>query len=102
MESSRPTVADVARAAGVSTATVDRVLNRRAGVRGATVTRVLNAAAQLDYLPQPELAAAATARPLEVYFLLPAGTNRYLRMLADTIEYAGETLAAFNVRCRCT
>ncbi|RYY70166.1 MAG: LacI family transcriptional regulator, partial [Comamonadaceae bacterium] len=32
-------IPDIARAAGVSTATVDRVLNRRAGVRSATVQR---------------------------------------------------------------
>jgi len=99
---SRPRISDLARAAGVSTATVDRVLNRRTGVRAATVNRVLNAAAELNYLPQPELAAVARPRPMELAFLLPAGTNRYLRMLADTIEYAREHLAPFNVNCRCT
>ncbi|EFG2885986.1 LacI family transcriptional regulator, partial [Escherichia coli] len=36
----RPTVHDVARAAGVSLATVDRVINGREGVREATVLRV--------------------------------------------------------------
>jgi LacI family transcriptional regulator len=102
MDLSRPTVADIARAAGVSTATVDRVLNRRAGVRSPTANRVLNAAVQLNYLPHTELAAIARPKPMELAFLLPAGTNRYLRMLSDTIEYAGEHLAAFNVRCRCT
>ena len=47
-------VADIARAAGVSTATVDRVLNGRAGVRAATAQRVLKAAAALDYLPEAD------------------------------------------------
>lgn len=101
MDSPRSRITDVARAAGVSTATVDRVLNRRTGVRSATVNRVLKAAAQLDYLPQAELAAAARPRPMEIAFLLPAGTNRYLQMLADNIEYAGEQLAPFNAKCRC-
>ena len=40
----RASVADIARAAKVSTATVDRVLNRRPGVRDATAQRVLKAA----------------------------------------------------------
>ena len=37
---SRATVHDLARAAGVSLATVDRVLNRRGGVRAATIEKV--------------------------------------------------------------
>ena len=43
-------IVDVARRAGVSTATVDRVLNRRPGVRAITVQRVLSAASELDYM----------------------------------------------------
>lgn len=46
-------IADVARLAGVCTATVSRVLNGRATVRPATRERVLAAAAQLDYRPHP-------------------------------------------------
>lgn len=45
----RPTIADVARAAGVSVATVDRVLNCRHPVRGDTAERVVAAAAALGY-----------------------------------------------------
>ena len=43
-EARRARVVDIARSAQVSTATVDRVLNRRPGVRDATVQRVLKAA----------------------------------------------------------
>jgi len=46
-------IADVARLAGVCTATVSRVLNGRATVRPATRERVLAAAAQLEYRPHP-------------------------------------------------
>jgi LacI family transcriptional regulator len=45
----RATLEDVARAAGVSLATVDRVVNRREGVRANTVARVEAAVAKLGY-----------------------------------------------------
>ena len=44
-QSRLPRIADVARLSGVSTATVDRVLNGRPGVRAPTVQRVMRAAA---------------------------------------------------------
>ena len=69
----------MARRAGVSTATVDRVLNRRPGVRAITVQRVLKAASELDYMPAEDLLAAMTPKPMRLLFLLPEGTNRFLR-----------------------
>ncbi|MBS0434441.1 MAG: LacI family DNA-binding transcriptional regulator [Proteobacteria bacterium] len=96
----RARATDVARAAGVSTATVDRVLNRRPGVRDVTVQRVLEAAARLAYLPEDGPFAALAAKPLRLTFLLPAGTNRYLRMLGETVGYMEDQLAPLNVRCR--
>ncbi len=45
----RPTIADVARAAGVSVATVDRVLNGREAVREATARQVFEAASRIGY-----------------------------------------------------
>lgn len=44
----KPTIRDIARLAGVGTATVERVLNARGGVRPETVERVLAAARALD------------------------------------------------------
>ena len=46
------TIADIARQAGVGTATVDRVLNRRPGVNAETVQRVLQVVAELGAPPQ--------------------------------------------------
>ncbi|MFV0358990.1 LacI family DNA-binding transcriptional regulator [Tropicimonas sp.] len=46
---SRPTISDLAKAAGVSTATVDRVLNGRQNVREETVRRVHEAAEEIGY-----------------------------------------------------
>ncbi|MEX3935110.1 LacI family DNA-binding transcriptional regulator [Paraburkholderia phymatum] len=96
----RARIADIAAAAGVSTATVDRVLNGRDGVRPMTARRVMQAAAQAGYVidaPAPE---TKTARPLKIEFLVPAGTNRYLRMLGDYIEFAHNQWAAQGMRCR--
>ena len=54
------TIQDVARVAGVSVATVDRVLNRRPGVRSVTVNKVETAIRDLNY--QPDRIAARLAR----------------------------------------
>ena len=45
------TLREVAKRAGVSTATVSRVMNKSGIVRGATRRRVLRAAKELHYLP---------------------------------------------------
>lgn len=92
-------VADIARLAGVSTATVDRVLHGRPNVRPATAQRVLRAAAALKAVPEEALAAPRVA-PMEIAFLLPSGTNRYLRMLGDAVGWAAESLRPLGVRCR--
>lgn len=100
-QAARSRVVDIARAAGVSTATVDRVLNRRPGVRAITVQQVLKVAVRIGYLPEDDLHAAVQPPPLKLSFLLPAGTNRFLRMLGDTIGYSQDHLSPFNVKCRC-
>jgi len=96
----RSRIADIARAAGVSTATVDRVLHGRTPVREATAQRVIKAAAALDYLPERQLWRALQPAPMEVAFLLPAGTNRFLVELGERIRQAGDLLSPYNVRCR--
>jgi LacI family transcriptional regulator len=101
MPVSRPRARDIARAAGVSTATVDRVLNRRLGVRAATAQRVVEAAAALDYLPRAALYEALRPKPMRLAFLLPTGTNRDLRMLGEHISSSDDRLSAFNITSHC-
>jgi LacI family transcriptional regulator, galactose operon repressor len=93
-------IIDVARRAGVSTATVDRVLNRRPGVRPITQQLVLSAASELNYMPAEDLVAAMTQKPMRLLFLLPAGTNRFLSTLGQLIARSEVRLAPFNVRCQ--
>ena len=47
---SRPTTKDLAKVAGVSLATIDRVLNARPGVRQATVERVNKAVKEINFV----------------------------------------------------
>jgi LacI family transcriptional regulator len=91
---------DVARAAGVSVASVDRVLRGRGGVRPATAQRVLEAAAALRYLTGAELESIGSPRPLSLVFLLPAGTNPFLTMLGRIISTSAAQAAAYAARCR--
>jgi len=51
--STPPTISEIARLAGVGTATVDRVLNRRPGVNPETVQKVMQVVAELGAPPQP-------------------------------------------------
>jgi LacI family transcriptional regulator len=91
---------EVAQRADVSLATVDRVLHGRTGVRASTVQRVMRAAADLGYVAQAEAWAAMAPKPLRLAFLIPEGSNRFLRMLGDLIGYSHEHWAPFNVRCQ--
>lgn len=74
----RPTISLIAREAGMSTATVDRVLNDRDGVRGKTRDRVLAIASRLGYFVP---GAEAASQDVRVDFVLPAGTNSFMTAL---------------------
>ncbi|RJE87869.1 LacI family DNA-binding transcriptional regulator [Paracoccus onubensis] len=74
----RTTIAEIARKAGVSTATVDRVLNEREGVRPRTREIVLRIARDLGYFG-PQTDSAATG--VRIDFVLPAGRNSFMRQL---------------------
>lgn len=90
----RVTIHDVAREAGVSPATVDRVLNRRQGVRPSMVDRVESVVRRLNY--QPDRLAARLARSLDYrfVFILPSGANSFMTALAEEVRAAGGRLVA--------
>jgi LacI family transcriptional regulator len=91
---------DVARLAGVSTASADRALHRRPGVRPITVERVLAAARELAYVPEADLNAITATKPQCLTFLLPAGTNQYLLALGRLIAEAKDQFAAVGATAR--
>lgn len=78
----RSTLTDIARDSGVSTATVDRVLNNRAGVSSRTRTIVMDTAARLGYFGQTEPA----AERIRLDFVLPDGTNTFIANLKAQLE----------------
>lgn len=82
----RPQLTDVAERAGVSLATVDRVINRRKGVKDRTRRRVLEVARDIGFLRPEDAELYSAERPLNVVVLLPAGTNPYLRLLGERVK----------------
>jgi LacI family transcriptional regulator len=93
----RATIADVARAAGVSVATVDRVLNRRPGVRGVTVQRVEAAVSQLDYRPDAFASRLARGGGHRFAFILPTGNNVFMSVLGQRVESLKQVISAQRV-----
>lgn len=70
-----PTLEDVARAAGVSTATVSRCLNEKAKVSQATLDKVLAAVDQLGYTPNFNARAMAAKQSQTIGAIIPTMEN---------------------------
>ncbi|HWA47017.1 MAG TPA: LacI family DNA-binding transcriptional regulator [Dongiaceae bacterium] len=82
----RTTLVDVADVAGVSLATVDRVFNHRPGVSPRTAERVEQALVRLGYRPDPAAVRLARGIQYQFCFVLPAGTNSFMNLLAGQVE----------------
>ena len=90
----KATLQDVARTAGVSLATVDRVVNRRDGVRGKTVARVEAALAKLSYRPDAAAARLARNQTFHFAFILPTGANSFMTNLDEQVRRTANWLAS--------
>ncbi|PJE26917.1 transcriptional regulator, LacI family [Pseudooceanicola antarcticus] len=94
----RPTIHDVARVAGVSLSTVDRVLNDREGVREKTRSRVMSAINSLGFERNIAAANLSRKRRYRLCFILPDGQNSFMRVLEeDVAEEAAAALRDFTV-----
>lgn len=82
----RPTTKDLAKAAGVSLATVDRVLNGRAGVRKRTVEAVNEAIERLGFERNQIAATLARQRAYRFAFALPRSGGEFLEEIIDRIR----------------
>lgn len=81
----RPTINDIAREAGVSLATVDRVMNSRAGVSNKSIARVQDAIEKLGYVRDVSAANLARQRQYRVVFVLPSGAGQFQQALHDRV-----------------
>jgi LacI family transcriptional regulator len=75
---SRPTVHDIAREAGVSLATVDRVLNGRPKVRESSIKLVMDAVEKLGYVRDISAANLARRKQYRFAFVLPDDSGQFL------------------------
>ena len=91
---SRPTVNDITRAAGVSLATVDRVLNGRPGVRQSTIDRVNAAIDEIGYVRDVAAANLARGRQYRFAFILPRSGSAFVAQLAAAVRAASGTSLA--------
>jgi LacI family transcriptional regulator len=96
-----PLMTDVARAARVSLSTVDRVLNRRGGVKPRTAERVLKAALATGLIGEGEHARLSRVGLPNIAFLLPMGTNPYLRLLGAKVRMMADSRPRPAAALRC-
>lgn len=84
----RATISDVAEHAGVSTATVSRVINETAPVAAETAERVYQAIAELDYTPHAAARGLASNKTNTLGLLLPMIGGSYFSPMLRGIEKA--------------
>ena len=92
---------DIAQEAGVSVATVDRVLNKRPGVHSRTASQVMRVMQRLG-ADGFDAAEPPLNRPLALDFILPVGTNTFIdmleRCLVETARQWRDCIVAARVR----
>jgi LacI family transcriptional regulator len=84
----RITVKQIAEKAGLSVATVDRVLNGRRNVRRATALRVQSATKALGYQPAEPLVVGSVQQPLRGAVLLQRKASPFYQHLAEALRQA--------------
>jgi LacI family transcriptional regulator len=82
----RPTLADVARAAGVSMMTVSRALNQKTGVSDALRARILALANRMDFLPNHVARGLATNQTRTIGLVVSDIANPFFAQIARGVE----------------
>jgi LacI family transcriptional regulator len=91
------TIQDVAEKAGVSVATIDRVLNKRPGVRAHTVEKVETAIRELNYQPDRIAARLARSRDYRFLFILPNSTSEFMAAIAAEVDAMAQRMLGERV-----
>jgi len=100
-EYSRATIDDVAEKAGVSIATVSRVINKTGQVTEATSTRVWDAIAALNYAPHAAARGLASRRTNTIGLVLSDISGEFFSPMLRGIE-AGTREVGFDLLIHCT
>lgn len=88
----RPTAKDLAEAAGLSLATVDRVLNDRPNVSAGAVRKVNEAIERIGFFRNPAAVVLARNKLYRFRFVLPSKGDQYLLELLQRVREASQTL----------
>jgi LacI family transcriptional regulator len=88
------TLRDIARQAGVSLATVDRVLHNRPGVRLETIRRVKAAVERNEFQPHVAAAELARGRMRRFAFVMPSGPNLFMQQIQSHLDEMSTWLSA--------
>ena len=82
----KATIIDVAREAGVSVATVSRVVNGSYPVRAKTREKVERAIAKLEYVPNIQARELNTQRSSSIGVVVPRFDNMFFAEVLDGVE----------------
>lgn len=89
---------DVARRAGVSRGTVDRVVHKRGRVSQKTIAKVQKAIAELGYTPNPNASSLASKREYTFTCLIPKfHKGEYWEKIYDGFQQGAKTLSNYNI-----
>jgi len=98
--SGKPTIDDIARLAGVSKATVSRVLNRKPDVDPATRERILRIVEAQNFVPSATASNLARGKSRLLGVLIPSFTQPFIqdvmRGVAETIEQTPYELVLYS------
>lgn len=98
MENKTYTIKDIARMAGVSAGTVDRVLHNRGDVSAASKEKVQKILDEIDYRPNIFAIGLAAKKPYHIICVIPYYIeNDYWHSVASGIKRATEEFMPFNV-----
>lgn len=93
------TQAQIAKLAGVSRATVDRVINNRGSVNPEVEKRIKSIIKEHDYTPNPAgRLLVRSKRPMRIAYVLHTAQSAFIQeLLTESIDYSERLLATSNI-----
>ena len=98
MNDNRVTIADVAKAAGVSVATVGRVIGGYGTVSSKTREVVLNTVAELGYLPNVVAQGLRSRKTKTIAVIVGSVSNSFFASLVSAVENEAALIQRHNLQ----